>query len=496
MFIEPNPKSGDGAERGAGLVDYGLSPVSANGEERAEPPRHYFGVKPALFAAATKVLGGASTNPVTSFNLNFEELLLQNILEEITWRFHQMIGVGLPAEELLATAIQHTKKMDNPRGLGTDGHLGYCNLLLGCGRRWQPYYEASDRWLFTSAIELINYDYGLSSPKDPARRRLINAVPYPHDSDDLKCLKRTIEKELKERRKRGALPDAASVLAVLRNIGGIQKVVRQPASIMVFPKHFYPFSLTGPIALPEYEDARLEESIRTSARNRKPRPAYQLDYNVGLEMRRQRHLLFFRPAHRTSVKHPALRRLWVARGSVGDAVEDALRKQIEPNQILFRPPCLEPNTRSPASLKTGTEEPTASPLATHRRVVAEQFPVRPSETVTSKAKKVERAAPPLAQSEMDRLAGECLAYATFLECGEYPLGYPKVEDLWRVRETGAMSFAPDYEAKIVAMIAMQVKLDPMEKGALDELLAAKNVTQIVYKRLVEKSRLSKPSREK
>ena len=107
--------------------------------------------------------------------LSFEE---QNIPEEqkqeIMASFEKTLLAGLANDQYNITWVEHRDKGR------LELNFFIPNVELTTGKRLQPYYDKADRPLVDSWKTVINHEYGLTSPDDPAKKqvmKLSNALP-------------------------------------------------------------------------------------------------------------------------------------------------------------------------------------------------------------------------------------------------------------------------------------------------------------------------------
>lgn len=122
----------------------------------------------------------------TSGTLSFEEAP-DNFTEEqkkdIMQRFESTVFAGLESDQYNVLWVEHVDK----------GRLELNflipNIELRSGKRLQPYYYVADKRRVNNFQNIINYEYKLTDPHDPAKKRTINPfttgsekTPSPYNS--------------------------------------------------------------------------------------------------------------------------------------------------------------------------------------------------------------------------------------------------------------------------------------------------------------------------
>lgn len=109
-----------------------------------------------------------SANPYSVGCLSFEEA---NIPEDdkkaIMQKFEKSFLAGLDAEQYNICWIEHTDKGR------LELNFFVPNVELSTGKRLQPYYDRADKYLAEGFKQVINLQYGLSSPDDPQKRQTV-----------------------------------------------------------------------------------------------------------------------------------------------------------------------------------------------------------------------------------------------------------------------------------------------------------------------------------
>lgn len=129
----------------------------------------------------------------TSGTLSFEEApeqFTEAQKKDIMQRFESTVFSGLESDQYNILWIEHTDK----------GRLELNflipNMELRSGKRLQPYFHVADKRRFNNFQNIINYEYKLTDPNDPAKKRTINPftlgsekTPSPYNSSKSKKLK-------------------------------------------------------------------------------------------------------------------------------------------------------------------------------------------------------------------------------------------------------------------------------------------------------------------
>ncbi len=300
MTIEPNPKQGEGANRGDAFHDYIFGNVTCNGKERYAEPVDVFGTPHAVFSALAREYARYSSNPITTFNLNFAEHLGIATVRAIISRVDAVICAGLHDAEIIRLGAVHwecsenekqrpTQPIDDPaKTITTNAHIGYVNTLVSSGRRWQPYWEGADRGVFVALTEILNYDFHLASAKDPGRERDVICIPIPGDSPAVRSFKEDIEYRLRQAQQFRELECQRDARLLVATMDGVRNVVANREGLEVFPSLGRPFEVKGKIVQSDERRAATERE-KSLYHDRKLREEYWLDLVRWIGGREERH---------------------------------------------------------------------------------------------------------------------------------------------------------------------------------------------------------------
>lgn len=130
---------------------------------------------------------------VLSFEKRANELTEQQKFE-IMQRFEDTIFCGLDRDQFDILWIEHADKdIDKAHPIGRlELNFLIAGQELRSGKRLQPFYAGADMSRVNAFKNVINYEYKLSDPKAPDRKRLINghskdlAPPTPYDHTNYK----------------------------------------------------------------------------------------------------------------------------------------------------------------------------------------------------------------------------------------------------------------------------------------------------------------------
>lgn len=149
----------------AGGIGYLVGGCDAEGQPR-EPPAEVLRGNPAL---TQQIIAGLNfSRKYTSGVLSFAEpvrVIERDRLEQIMDRFEDMVFAGLPRDRAHILWVLH---QDKGRA---ELHWVIPNVDLETGKRFQPYYHRADLNRFRAFERLINAEFNLADPSDPARRR-------------------------------------------------------------------------------------------------------------------------------------------------------------------------------------------------------------------------------------------------------------------------------------------------------------------------------------
>ena len=110
------------------------------------------------------------TAGVLSFEEKHHEITAEQ-KEEIMTRFEEALLPGLEPNQYEITWIEHTDKNDR-----LELNFVVANVELTTNKRLQPYYHKADKSRIDNCKRLINYDYNLSDPHDPEKKRTITTA--------------------------------------------------------------------------------------------------------------------------------------------------------------------------------------------------------------------------------------------------------------------------------------------------------------------------------
>lgn len=120
-------------------------------------------------------------NKYTVGVLSFEESELDDRTKhEIMERFEQTCFAGLDRDQYNICWVEH-----NDKGR-VELNFFIPNVELESGKRFQPYFDGTDRKLFDSWKNTINHEFGLSDPNDPAKKQALTVQStLPADKKEL-----------------------------------------------------------------------------------------------------------------------------------------------------------------------------------------------------------------------------------------------------------------------------------------------------------------------
>jgi hypothetical protein len=287
MIIEAQPRAGVTGSRAWNFDDYAFG----GRRKRLEPPMQIGGTTRNAFVAIGRDYASFSVNPMTSFNIGFDELLPGGTSRAIMKAFYQLVTIGLDPTDILWLGALHKKENDGKPS--TDMHPAFINLLLKPETRWNPYVEKKDRALFTAFTELVNYQFNLASAKDPKRRRLASSPPKPRDPEWLIKWKRTLTKKVELHARTQQFTGRDDFLRFIKTLDEVSgawfdgKVIRAQVRKRVLP-------IMGPLA----SDWFYKEPDRFQ---RLTREEYERDLERGLEARKKAHEKLYKSSGRNQV---------------------------------------------------------------------------------------------------------------------------------------------------------------------------------------------------
>lgn len=155
--------------------------------------------------------------------LSFEE---QNIpektKEELMERFENSFFAGLEKEDYSIAWIEHT---DKDR---LELNFYIANVELNTEKRLKPYFHKSDFHLKDSFQDVINYEYGFSSHKDPDKTQLISQDKSLNKT--AKEIQNTVHEFLLNEVVEGNIKNRNDVIELLDNAYGISRVTPEAIS--------------------------------------------------------------------------------------------------------------------------------------------------------------------------------------------------------------------------------------------------------------------------
>jgi len=100
--------------------------------------------------------------------LSFEErTITPKAKAEIMQKFEETIFAGLEQDQYNITWIEHTDKNR------IELNFYIPKVELSTGKSLQPYYDRADRYMVDAFTTVVNYEYGLTDPKDPSKAQTI-----------------------------------------------------------------------------------------------------------------------------------------------------------------------------------------------------------------------------------------------------------------------------------------------------------------------------------
>ena len=151
-------------------------------------------------------------NTYTAGCLSFEEKdLPENQKREIMARFEKTFFAGLSPEQYNISWVQHTDKGR------LELNFVIPNVELTTGKRLQPYYDRADRPLAENFKQVINHEYALTDPNDPAKKQ--NMVTKQELPSDKKQALQAITDGLTALATAGHIKDRQDVINALETAG-------------------------------------------------------------------------------------------------------------------------------------------------------------------------------------------------------------------------------------------------------------------------------------
>lgn len=178
MTIKPRPESGPPEERAAAFDHYVFDTHG-----RPITPTLLGNGNRIMFVAVGRAFAATSRNPVASFDVGFGENLDPTTKTDVHQTIHAYFTIGLDPRDVIALGGAH-QKFSDCKDLTDDMHLGFIRVLARTGKQWSPYFERADRPGLAALQEVINFRYGLTSPKDQKNARLLY-FPDQHSASRL-----------------------------------------------------------------------------------------------------------------------------------------------------------------------------------------------------------------------------------------------------------------------------------------------------------------------
>jgi len=211
----PPKKKGPSSHPVASSIEYVYGDQTSSGHERIVAPEFVAGVDREVLEAIGRDLESLRASPATIGSLNFEERVTPVVRQEVTESFFDYVYLGIDRPRRLDHAVGHVKRLKVSGLLSTDVHFLFLNQLTDSERLFLPYVRSADSYGFYLWTELTNYRFGLSSPFDPARRRIAMPRVYGSDTAELVELKRDIGAVAADAFASGRLTEPRDVLDLL-----------------------------------------------------------------------------------------------------------------------------------------------------------------------------------------------------------------------------------------------------------------------------------------
>lgn len=143
--------------------------------------------------------------------LSFEESELDERTKyEIMADFEKTVFAGLDKERYNILWVEHTDKGR------VELNFFIPNVELESGNRFQPYYDRTDRGLIDRWKSVINHEYGLSDPNDPAKRQILSVADLPSDK---KAFKNELNSMLEQLVADGMVNNRQEMVQAMRDLG-------------------------------------------------------------------------------------------------------------------------------------------------------------------------------------------------------------------------------------------------------------------------------------
>jgi hypothetical protein len=271
-----------------GWFGYAYGETSWSGAHREVPPAMVCGTRRDHLEPLGRLFGATYHSPVCTGSINVEELLPETDATAITLDFFNFVFAGIEQSDRLFHAARHQKILKATKQKSTDIHFMAMTLLARTGQIFRPYYTKADFYPFVLWAEKVNYQYGLSSPYDPQKRRLTQPRVYASDSEQLVEIKCAIGRAARIAFDAHKLRAGASVLAFLNEQPGISKARHDGRRVLVLHEELgREVSLNAMVFNPTYEED--EVRARIAKQRRLSQDEVEARFAKALEARTDRH---------------------------------------------------------------------------------------------------------------------------------------------------------------------------------------------------------------
>lgn len=151
-----------------------------------------------------------------------EENIPEKTKEELMERFEKSFFAGLEKEDYSIAWIEHTDKGR------LELNFYIANVELNTEKRLKPYFHKADFHLKDSFQDVINYEYGFSSHKDPEKKQLISQDKSLNKT--AKEIQNTVHEFLLNEVVEGNITNRNDVINLLDNAYGISRVTPEAIS--------------------------------------------------------------------------------------------------------------------------------------------------------------------------------------------------------------------------------------------------------------------------
>lgn len=217
----PPKKKGPASHPVASSLEYVYGEMTSSGHERIVAPEFVAGVDREVLEVIGRDVEALLAAPVTIGSLNFEEQVAPAVRQEVTESFLDYVYLGIDRPRRLDHAVAHEKSLKVSGLPSTDVHFLILNQLTDSERVFLPYVRIADSYGFYLWAESINYRFDLSSPFDPANRRIALPRIYGSDTADVIELKRSIGAVAADAFASGRLAEPGDVLELLLAYPGV-----------------------------------------------------------------------------------------------------------------------------------------------------------------------------------------------------------------------------------------------------------------------------------